>query len=99
MKQEINPRLLPVSGPQDTLIVAGFSVECGASSGRIDWLLPESMLAPIREILASDGGKVPARKLERVGSGARARLCKMQKLKLRAILAQAQDQSAESSCV
>ena len=64
VKQEINPRLLPLGGPQDSLIVAKFNVEFGARSGRIDWLLPENMLSPIREALASDGGKTPARKQE-----------------------------------
>ena len=64
VKQEINPRLLPLGGPQDSLIVAKFNVEFGAHSGRIDWLLPENMLAPIREALASDGGKAPTRKQE-----------------------------------
>jgi flagellar motor switch protein FliM len=89
VKQEINPRLLPVSGPQDTLIVARFAVEFGASSGRIDWLLPENMLAPVREILASDGGKVPARKAEAWAPVLSAALQDAE-LETRAILAQAQ---------
>jgi flagellar motor switch protein FliM len=38
-------------------------VEFGThQAGRIDWLLPEALLAPIREALASDGGKPAARK-------------------------------------
>jgi flagellar motor switch protein FliM len=36
-----------------------FSCEFGAHSGSIDWLLPDALLAPIREALASDGGKAP----------------------------------------
>jgi flagellar motor switch protein FliM len=64
VKQEINPRLLQLGGAHDSLTVARFTMEFGSRSGPIDWLLPDSLLAPIRESLASDGGKAPARKQE-----------------------------------
>jgi flagellar motor switch protein FliM len=56
VKQETNPRLMQLGAPQDAMLALRFTVEFGAQSGRIDWLVPESMLAPIREALASDGG-------------------------------------------
>ena len=61
VKQESNPRLMQLGAPQDPMLVLKFTVEFGAHSGRIDWLLPEAMLAPIREALASDTGTPPAR--------------------------------------
>ncbi len=64
LKLEINPRLLQLGGPHDSLTVVRFTAEFGASSGSIDWLLPDTMLAPIRESLAAEGGKAPARKQE-----------------------------------
>jgi flagellar motor switch protein FliM len=64
VKQEINPRLLQLGGPQDSLIVVRFTAEFGARSGALDWLLPEHLLAPVRESLATDGGKAPVRTQE-----------------------------------
>jgi flagellar motor switch protein FliM len=89
VKQEINPRLLQLGGPQDSLIVAKFNVEFGARSGRIDWLLPENTLAPIREALASDGGKTPAPKQEAWAPELRTALQDAM-LETRAILTQAE---------
>ncbi|HUE09467.1 MAG TPA: FliM/FliN family flagellar motor switch protein [Steroidobacteraceae bacterium] len=89
VKQEINPRLLQLGGPQDSLIVAKFNVEFGARSGRIDWLLPENVLAPIREALVSDGGKPPARKQEAWAPELRTALQDAM-VETRAILTQAQ---------
>jgi flagellar motor switch protein FliM len=57
VKQETNPRLLQLGGAPDPLIVARFRVEFGASSGHIDWILPESLTAPVREALGSEGAK------------------------------------------
>ncbi len=39
-------------------------MEFAARSGRIDWLLPDALLAPIREALAGDGAAAPVRKQE-----------------------------------
>jgi len=89
VKQETNPRLMQLGGPQELMLVLKFAVEFGAHSGRIDWLLPETLLAPIREVLASDGGTAPVRKQE-VWAPALASALMESELETRAILAQAQ---------
>ena len=67
VKQETNPRLAQLGAPNETLLVVKFMVEFGARSGRIDWLLPEALLAPVRETLAADGGQTTLRKQEAMG--------------------------------
>jgi len=57
VRQETNPRFLRMGESQDKMVVASFAVVFGAHSGRIEWMLPDSLLAPVREALASDGGK------------------------------------------
>jgi flagellar motor switch protein FliM len=89
VKQETNPRLMHLGSPQEPMLVLKFTVEFGARSGRIDWLLAESMLAPIRESLASEGGGAPARKQE-VWAPALGMALQDAELETRAILAQAQ---------
>jgi flagellar motor switch protein FliM len=64
VKQETNPRLVQMGAPQESLLVLKFTVEFGARSGRIEWLLPEGLLAPVREALAADGGQTAVRKHE-----------------------------------
>jgi flagellar motor switch protein FliM len=64
VKQETNPRLVQLGSPQESVIVAKFTVEFAARSGRIDWLLPEALLAPHREALSGETGAVPVRKQE-----------------------------------
>jgi len=90
VKQETNPRLMQLGGPQEPMLVLKFTVEFGERSGRIDWLLPENMLASIREALASEGGGAPApRKQEPWGPALSAALQEAE-LETRAILAQAE---------
>jgi len=89
VKQETNPRLMQIGGPQDLMLVMKFTVEFGAHSGRIDWLLPETLLAPIREALASDAGSAPARKQESWGPALASALLESA-VETRAILAQAE---------
>jgi len=89
VKQETNPRLMQLGAPQEVILALKFMVEFGAHSGRMDWLLPETLLAPIREALASDGGSAPARKHE-VWAPALASGLMESELETRAILAQAQ---------
>jgi flagellar motor switch protein FliM len=89
VKQETNPRLMQLGAPQELMLVLKFTVEFGAHSGRIEWLLPETLLAPIRETLASDGGAAPVRKQE-VWAPALASALMESELETRAILAQAQ---------
>jgi flagellar motor switch protein FliM len=89
IKQETNPRLLPLGAPQDSLTVVRFSVEFASIAGRIDWVLPDSLLAPLREALASDGAKAPAAKQEPWAPELRAALQEAE-VEIRAILAQAE---------
>ena len=64
VKQETNPRLVQLGGALESVVVARFTVEFAARSGRIEWLLPDALLAPIREALAGDGAPKPVRKQE-----------------------------------
>jgi flagellar motor switch protein FliM len=64
VKQETNPRLVQLGAANESVLVLKFTVEFGARSGRIDWLLPEALLAPVREALAADGGQTLVRKQE-----------------------------------
>ena len=73
-KLETNPRLVQLGSAQDSVIVVRFTCELGARSGTIDWMLPDAQLTPIREALASDGGKAPARKQEPWGPALSAAL-------------------------
>jgi flagellar motor switch protein FliM len=89
VKQETNPRLMQLGGPQDAIVVLKFAVEFGAQSGRIDWLLPESLLAPVREALAGEGAAAPARKQAPWGPALGLALREAE-VETRAILAEAQ---------
>jgi flagellar motor switch protein FliM len=89
VKQETNPRLVQLGPPNEPLLVVKFSVEFGARSGGIDWLLPETLLAPVRETLAADGGQTALRKQEAWAPVIAGALQDAQ-LDTRAILAQAQ---------
>jgi len=89
VKQETNPRLVQLGAPHESLLVVKFAVEFAARSGRIDWLLPETLIAPIREALAADGGKPSARKQEPWAPAFTAALQDAE-VDTRAILAEAQ---------
>jgi flagellar motor switch protein FliM len=90
VKQETNPRLVQLGGPQDSVIVAKFTVEFAARSGCIDWLLPEALLAPLREALSGETGiAAPTRKQEPWAPSLTSALQEAQ-LDTRAVLAQAQ---------
>ena len=89
VKQETNPRLVQLGGALESVIVARFAVEFAARSGRIDWLLPDALLSPIRDVLAGDGGAAPARKQEAWAPVLTSALQDAQ-LETRAVLAQAQ---------
>jgi flagellar motor switch protein FliM len=88
VKQETNPRLLQLGGPLESIVVARFTVEFAARSGRIDWLLPDALLSPIRDALAGDGGSAPVRKHEAWAPVLTSALQEAQ-LDTRAVLAQA----------
>jgi flagellar motor switch protein FliM len=87
-KLEINPRLVQLGSAQDSVIVVRFTCELGARSGTIDWMLPDSLLSPIREALASDGGKAPTRKQEAWGPALSVALHEAE-VEIRAVLGQA----------
>ena len=87
-KLETNPRLVQLGSAQDSVIVVRFTCELGARSGTLDWMLPDAQLAPIREALASDGGKAPARKQEAWGPALSAALNEVE-VEIRAVLGQA----------
>jgi len=89
VKQETNPRLVQLGAPNDSLLVVKFTVEFGARSGRIDWLLPETLLAPVREVLAADGGQTTLRKQE-PWAPVLSKALQDAEVDTRAILAQAQ---------
>jgi flagellar motor switch protein FliM len=89
VKQETNPRLVQLGSPQESVIVAKFTVEFAARSGRIEWLLPEVLLAPLREALSGETGVAPARKQEAWGPSLTSALQDAQ-VDTRAVLAQAQ---------
>lgn len=89
VKQETNPRLVQLGAPLEALLVVKFTVEFGARSGRIDWLLPEVLLAPVREALAADGGQTTLLSQEPWAPALTAGLQDAE-LDTRAILAQAQ---------
>jgi len=89
VEQETNPRLLQLGNPQDPVIVAKFTVEFAARSGRIDWLLPEALLSPVRGALSGETEAAPTRKQEPWGP-ALTNALKDAQLDTRAVLAQAQ---------
>jgi flagellar motor switch protein FliM len=89
VKQETNPRLVQLGGPLESVVVVRFNVEFAARSGRIDWLLPDALLAPIRDALAGDGAAVTVRKQEAWAPALTTALREAQ-LDMRAVLAQAQ---------
>ncbi|HLW24016.1 MAG TPA: FliM/FliN family flagellar motor switch protein [Steroidobacteraceae bacterium] len=89
VKQEINPRLLQLGGQQESVLIARFGVEFGAQSGHLDWLLPDALLAPVRDALAADGGKSAPRKQE-PWAPVLAQTIKNADIELRAILTQVQ---------
>jgi flagellar motor switch protein FliM len=88
VKQETNPRLVQLGGALESVIVARFAVEFAARSGRIDWLMPDALLNPIRGALAGDGGHAPVRKQEAWAPVLTSALQDAQ-LDTRAVLAQA----------
>lgn len=89
VKQETNPRLVQLGGALESVVVARFTVEFAARSGRIDWLMPDATLSPIREALTGDGSAAPVRKQEAWGPSLTHALQEAQ-LDTRAVLAEAQ---------
>jgi flagellar motor switch protein FliM len=88
VKQETNPRLVQLGSALEPVTVARFTVEFAARSGRIDWLLPDGLLSPVREALAGAGANAPVRKQEAWAPVISGALQEAQ-LDTRAVLAQA----------
>jgi len=68
--------------------VVRFTAEFASVAGRIDWVIPDSVLAPLREALSSDGGKSPVAQQAPWAPAISSALQEAQ-LEVRAILAQA----------
>ena len=89
VKQETNPRLVQFGTPQESVTVCKFTIEFAAQSGAMNWLLPDALLAPIRETLSGESSGAPARKQEAWGPALNAALRDAQ-VDTRAVLAEAQ---------
>jgi flagellar motor switch protein FliM len=89
VKQETNPQLVQLGEAVDPVIVARYRVSYGAGGGGLEWLLPESMLAPIREKLASDGNPRAVRPKEDWSPSLKAAL-QTAEIEVRVLLAEAQ---------
>jgi flagellar motor switch protein FliM len=89
VKQETNPRLVELGAAQESVVVVKFTVEFAARNGSLSWLLPEALLAPIRERLSGDGAAAPARKQE-AWTPALISALKDAQLDTRAVLTEAQ---------
>lgn len=89
VKQETNPRLVQLGGQLESVVVAKFSVEFAARSGRIEWLFPDALLDPIRGTLAGDGDNSASAKHEPWAPILSSALVDTQ-MDTRAVLAQAQ---------
>lgn len=98
VKQETNPSLLNLGDPLGSILAVRFTVEFAAHSGRMDWLLPETLVAPIRETLGSEGGGTPVRNSENWAPALCTALQEAE-LEARAILAQAQISLRELVCL
>jgi flagellar motor switch protein FliM len=48
---ETNPHFINIASPTETVIIARFAVDFGASSGELQVVVPYSMIEPIRELL------------------------------------------------
>jgi flagellar motor switch protein FliM len=88
-KQETNPRFIQFGEPQTNLVVANFAVELGALNGRISWLFPDGLIAPIREALASETGR-PAVREPAIWAPAIGAALQGAEVRTRAVLAEAE---------
>ncbi len=48
---EVNPQMAKISGPDDLVVVCGFNVELSETGGDIQFVMPYSMLEPIKDKL------------------------------------------------
>ncbi len=88
LKLETNPRLVQIGAPAEVVFTLRFSVEFGARSGWLDWLLPESLLAPVREALAGAAIETSAPQSQAWGPALGAALAEAE-IETRAVLTEA----------
>lgn len=88
LRLETNPRLLRIGDALDGVFTLKFGVEFAAQSGQIQWVIPEAVLAPIREALASEGAK-PAQRPQDPWMPALGAALQRADMEARAILAEA----------
>jgi flagellar motor switch protein FliM len=89
VKQESEARFVQMGEPGDRLIATRFAVTLGAFQGHFQWLLPERLLGPVHEALASESGK-PAARPSVAWAPMLAAGLQLAELEARAILAEAQ---------
>lgn len=70
VKQETNPRLVQLGAAAESVICCRFTVEFAARTGVMSFLLPEALIAPVRNALSGESGNagVPERKQASWGS-------------------------------
>ena len=61
VKQEHDARFVQIGPAQDPLVVVKFVVEFCGTTGALEWLMPETQVAVIREVLAADGSSQQAK--------------------------------------
>jgi flagellar motor switch protein FliM len=89
INQETNPRLVQFGDAKELLVAVQFAVEVGTQTGQLAWLLPEKLLAPVREALASISGKVADQRQDSWTPALTATL-QTASIETRALMAQAQ---------
>jgi len=90
VKQETNPRLVQFGAAQESVVVCKFTVEFAARSGTMNWLLPEALLAPIRDTLSGETSGIPAARKQEPWGPALGAALREAPLDTRAVLAEAQ---------
>ena len=55
LKQEHDIRFVQFAPAAAAMIVVKFHIEFGTTTGSFQWLLPETLIAPVRELLCADG--------------------------------------------
>jgi len=87
VKLETNPRFVQLGEPEDMFVVVHFSVTFADVSGQLRFMLPETLIAPLREAFASDGSKPAARK-QQPWAPALSEILQRAEIEARAILAE-----------
>jgi len=89
VKLETNPRFVQFGEPRDMFVVVDFSVSSAEVAGTVGLMLPETLIAPLREAFASDGSK-PAARQQQPWAPLLGETLQRAEIETRAVLAQAQ---------